>query len=100
MLYPISRLLGVTRFALVAVRLHSLTVWALAAMLWALTLPSLAQPLDGTSHKAVVSTPQLRAELVAHAPQGVQAGQPLWIGLQLTHQPEWHTYWRNPGDSG
>jgi thiol:disulfide interchange protein DsbD len=48
----------------------------------------------------VVSTPQLRAELVAHAPQGVQAGQPVWVGLQLTHQPEWHTYWRNPGDSG
>jgi thiol:disulfide interchange protein DsbD len=22
------------------------------------------------------------------------------VGLQLTHQPEWHTYWRNPGDSG
>ncbi len=49
---------------------------------------------------AVVSTPQLRAELVAHAPQGVQAGQPMWVGLQLTHQSEWHTYWRNPGDSG
>ncbi len=49
---------------------------------------------------AVVSTAQLRAELVAHAPQGVQAGQPIWVGLQLTHQPEWHTYWRNPGDSG
>jgi thiol:disulfide interchange protein DsbD len=56
---------------------------------WAQGLPS-----------AVVSTPQLRAELVAHAPQGVQAGQPVWVGLQLTHQPEWHTYWRNPGDSG
>ena len=49
---------------------------------------------------AVVNTPQLRAELVAHAPQGVQAGQPMWVGLQLTHQAEWHTYWRNPGDSG
>jgi thiol:disulfide interchange protein DsbD len=49
---------------------------------------------------AVVNTPQLRAELVAHAPQGVHAGQPMWVGLQLTHQPEWHTYWRNPGDSG
>jgi thiol:disulfide interchange protein DsbD len=49
---------------------------------------------------AVVSTPQLRAELVAHAPQGVQAGQAVWVGLLLTHQPEWHTYWRNPGDSG
>lgn len=49
---------------------------------------------------AVVNTPQVRAELVAHAPNGVQVGQPLWVGLQLTHQPEWHTYWRNPGDSG
>ncbi len=49
---------------------------------------------------AIVQTPQVRAELMAHAPQGVQAGQALWVGLQLTHQPEWHTYWRNPGDSG
>ena len=49
---------------------------------------------------AEVSTPHIRAELVAHAPQGVQAGQPLWVGLRLTHQPEWHTYWQNPGDSG
>eukprot|EP01034_Spumella_vulgaris_P027729 gene27729-34496_t len=40
------------------------------------------------------------AELIAHAPQGVTPGQPLWLGLQITHQPDWHTYWRNPGDSG
>jgi thiol:disulfide interchange protein/DsbC/DsbD-like thiol-disulfide interchange protein len=64
-------------------------VGCLSGMAWAQNSPS-----------AVVSTPQLRAELVAHAPQGVQAGQPLWVGLLLTHQPEWHTYWRNPGDSG
>ncbi len=49
---------------------------------------------------AVVTTPQVRAELVAHAPQGVQVGQAFWLGLQLQHQPGWHTYWRNPGDSG
>jgi DsbC/DsbD-like thiol-disulfide interchange protein len=24
----------------------------------------------------------------------------VWVGLQLQHQPEWHTYWKNPGDSG
>ncbi len=41
-----------------------------------------------------------RAELLVHAPQGVQAGQPLWLGLQITHAPDWHTYWKNPGDSG
>jgi thiol:disulfide interchange protein DsbD len=42
----------------------------------------------------------VQAELVAHAPQGVRPGQPLWLGLQITHQPDWHTYWKNPGDSG
>ena len=49
---------------------------------------------------AVVSTERVRAELVAHAPQGVAPGAPLWLGLQITHQPGWHTYWKNPGDSG
>lgn len=48
----------------------------------------------------MVTTPYVRAELMAHAPQGVAPGQPLWLGLSITHQPEWHTYWKNPGDSG
>jgi thiol:disulfide interchange protein DsbD len=38
--------------------------------------------------------------LVAHSPQGVKPGSPLLLGLLLTHQPGWHTYWLNPGDSG
>ena len=63
---------------------------------------SAAQPrLDlqaGTS--AVVQTPEVRAELVAYAPQGVRKGAPLELGLLLQHQPGWHTYWKNPGDSG
>ena len=51
-------------------------------------------------HGAVVSTGEVRAELLAWAPEGVEAGKPVWLGLQLAHQPEWHTYWKNPGDSG
>jgi thiol:disulfide interchange protein DsbD len=47
-----------------------------------------------------VRTEQVRAELVAHAPQGVAAGKPVWLGLRIEHQPHWHTYWKNPGDSG
>jgi thiol:disulfide interchange protein len=47
-----------------------------------------------------VTTPQVRAELVAHAPDGVAAGKALWLGLKIEHQPHWHTYWKNPGDSG
>ncbi len=61
-----------------------------------LTLPMLAL----AAPSAAVTTPQVRAELVAHAPDGVAAGKPLWLGLKIEHQPHWHTYWKNPGDSG
>ena len=49
---------------------------------------------------AVVTTPRVRAQLMAYAPDGVAPGKPLWLGLQLTHIPGWHTYWKNSGDSG
>ena len=49
---------------------------------------------------AVVTTDQVRAELLAWAPDGVGPGKQVWLGLQLDHQPEWHTYWKNSGDSG
>ncbi len=49
---------------------------------------------------SVVTTPQVRAELVAHAPDGLAPGQAVTLGLKLDHQPHWHTYWKNPGDSG
>lgn len=47
-----------------------------------------------------MSNGEVRAELLAWAPEGVEAGKPVWLGLQLAHQPNWHTYWKNPGDSG
>jgi thiol:disulfide interchange protein DsbD len=48
----------------------------------------------------VITTDQVRAELMAFAPEGVSPGKPVWVGLQIAHQPEWHTYWKNSGDSG
>lgn len=30
----------------------------------------------------------------------VQPGRPLTVGIRLQMQAGWHTYWRNPGDSG
>jgi thiol:disulfide interchange protein/DsbC/DsbD-like thiol-disulfide interchange protein len=67
-----------------------------ALSLAALPLLSLAQAGPGST----VTTPQVRAELLAHAPEGVQPGKPVWVGLQIAHQPHWHTYWKNAGDSG
>lgn len=29
-----------------------------------------------------------------------QPGQTVWAGLEMKIPPKWHTYWRNPGDSG
>jgi len=58
--------------------------------------------------KTEVRTDQVQARLLAHAPQGVPLGlapeaaarQPVWLGLQISHAPDWHTYWKNAGDSG
>ena len=91
-----------------ALRLPSLPCWcgtatlALAAVL--APVPAVAQSsssfaaLTAAAHE--VRTEQVQARLLAHAPEGIQGGKPLWLGLQLTHAPHWHTYWKNPGDSG
>jgi thiol:disulfide interchange protein len=62
----------------------------------------LLPPMAGaqTGAKSIVTTERVRAELMAHAPDGLTPGKPVWVGLQLAHQPEWHTYWKNSGDSG
>ena len=73
--------------------MNALRTLILPALLALTTLPAWAAG-------AVVTTPQVKAELVAHAPEGVAAGKPLWLGLKIEHKPHWHTYWKNPGDSG
>ena len=67
-----------------------------AGLLMVAPLLAAAQPGAG----ATVTTEQVRAELLAHAPEGVEPGKPLWVGLRIAHIPHWHTYWKNPGDSG
>ncbi|MBT9487284.1 MAG: thioredoxin family protein [Rubrivivax sp.] len=57
-------------------------------------------PCLAIAQGAVVTTPQVRAELVAHAPDGIAPGKTVQLGLRIDHQPHWHTYWKNPGDSG
>jgi thiol:disulfide interchange protein len=69
----------------------------------ALLAASFLLPLGATAQapaKSVVTSDRVRAELIAHAPDGIAPGKQVWVGLQLTHQPEWHTYWKNSGDSG
>lgn len=30
----------------------------------------------------------------------ITAGEEIWIGIEQSIHPHWHTYWQNPGDSG
>ncbi|HZP12800.1 MAG TPA: protein-disulfide reductase DsbD domain-containing protein, partial [Nevskiaceae bacterium] len=46
-----------------------------------------------------VHTEHVDAELVAERAALVPGAQN-WIALRLQIEPGWHTYWRNPGDSG
>ena len=68
---------------------------ALLALL--LTAPALAD--SPAFAQSMVKTDHVRAELVSELGQ-VKAGEPFWVGLRQTIIPKWHTYWKNPGDSG
>jgi DsbC/DsbD-like thiol-disulfide interchange protein/cytochrome c biogenesis protein CcdA len=46
-----------------------------------------------------VKTPNAEVSLVAQTTTA-EPGKSAWIGLRIQHQPHWHTYWRNPGESG
>jgi thiol:disulfide interchange protein/DsbC/DsbD-like thiol-disulfide interchange protein len=67
---------------------------------WMIALLAAHLAMAAHAQSAVVKTDEVRAELVAQAPEGVSAGKPLWLGLVIEHAPHWHTYWKNPGDSG
>lgn len=44
-------------------------------------------------------TPQVTAEVIP-AVRSVQPGTPLRVAIRLSVAPGWHTYWKNPGESG
>jgi thiol:disulfide interchange protein/DsbC/DsbD-like thiol-disulfide interchange protein len=59
--------------------------------LLAISITAFAAPTVKTEHVDA----QLLAERVS-----AQPGKPITVGLQLRMAPHWHTYWKNPGDSG
>jgi thiol:disulfide interchange protein DsbD len=47
----------------------------------------------------VVKTEHVEAQLVTEK-AAARPGSSLVVGLRLRMEPQWHTYWKNPGDSG
>ena len=53
----------------------------------------------GVHAASSLKTEHVEAELVTDE-SSAQPGRPTLVGLKLRMAPEWHTYWKNPGDSG
>jgi thiol:disulfide interchange protein DsbD len=66
--------------------------FATAMCLLAIASAAAAQP-------GPVERPHIQVELVSEVAQ-VQPGEPFRVGLRMLPDAHWHTYWKNPGDSG
>lgn len=66
---------------------------------WCRVLLALYAGLALPANAGVVHTDYAEAELVAET-RAVAPGGTYWVALRLAAAPGWHTYWRNPGDSG
>lgn len=51
------------------------------------------------AHAAPVRDRYVEAELIAKD-TSIHPGQSFWVGVKLNMDEHWHTYWKNPGDSG
>jgi len=67
----------------------------LALSLAGLTLPSSADNVPAPDNRRDLVRARLVAQNTAFA-----RGKTNWLAVRLTMKPGWHTYWRNPGDSG
>jgi thiol:disulfide interchange protein DsbD len=65
-----------------------------ALVLLSLPLTALAQPGPGPFQR-----PHIEVELVSEVDH-VRPGEPFRVGLRMLPDEHWHTYWKNPGDSG
>jgi thiol:disulfide interchange protein len=83
--------LSLTRFAIAIGRLQRAAAMFIASAALGISA--------GASAADVVKTPHVEAQLVSrHAT--FQPGKPIEAALRLKIIDHWHTYWRNPGDSG
>jgi thiol:disulfide interchange protein DsbD len=76
----------------------------LVAALAFVLLPALAAaqtPFARAAAPGAAAAPpaHVKVELLSER-DAIVPGEPLEIGLRMVHEPEWHSYWQVPGDSG
>jgi thiol:disulfide interchange protein len=68
---------------------------SILGLLALLLLSPAAFPISGNS----IASDNVKARLVSER-SSLGPGQTAWVALELDIREGWHTYWRNPGDSG
>jgi DsbC/DsbD-like thiol-disulfide interchange protein len=71
----------------------------LRALLFLLLFLPGAGSASGAASSGVQQADHIQVELISEV-RTARAGEPFWVALRLVPDPGWHTYWRNPGDSG
>jgi DsbC/DsbD-like thiol-disulfide interchange protein len=69
------------------------------ALLFTLLVLTAAGNGSDAASSGVLQADHVQVELISEM-RTVRAGEPFWVALRLVPDPGWHTYWRNPGDSG
>ncbi len=69
--------------------------WLALCFILLITAPVSISPVSA----APVQRPHIEAELIPEKTT-LQQGEPLTVALRLKMEKRWHTYWKNPGDSG
>lgn len=67
------------------------------SLTFALVCLALFAPQQATAQK--FTSPYSEVSLISETARLVP-GETAWVGLHIKMRPGWHTYWRNPGDSG
>lgn len=73
--------------------IHTVAAWGLCGALAAVV--SAGEPVA----KLKAPTELVKARLIADV-EAVQVGKPFTVGVLLTIEPDWHIYWKHPGDAG
>jgi thiol:disulfide interchange protein len=76
---------------------RSVLLFLLAAVVLGRASDFIPPPKEGVSKS--VSQPHVTAELISETTY-VTPGKPFLVALHLHMDPDWHTYWINPGDAG
>lgn len=72
-------------------------------LLWLFLLIAGLFPLQGFANENKDRTgenqPHVKVEMIQEE-ETIAPGRPFWVAIHLTIEPEWHVYWKNPGDAG